>query len=101
MFYAAFMRKIAIVIMFALLLPVGAVHFPVYPLGMCYEGVEKLVREDAYPGSIIAYNSSINHVWLQKDDMVIDTYFGEMSKEAAGYVPEKTYQTWEEFTMDL
>jgi hypothetical protein len=90
-----------IMLAMVLILPVTAVQFPVAPLGLCYDGCEKLIRENAYPGATIAYNSSINHVWLLHDGKVIDTYFGEMTIKQSGYVPEKVFDTWEEFDSSL
>ncbi len=98
------MIKVALLI-FALLVPASAVSFPVAPLGMCFDGVEKLCSGNAYPGSEIAYSSIMDggqgHVWLRQGDMIIDPYWGERSNETVRWVPEGTFKTFEEFHASL
>jgi len=92
-------------ILFALIAPIGAVNFPVAPLGMCYDGIEHLVEIGAYPGSEIAYNSQMDngqgHVWLRRGDKIIDSYWGEKDNSSLQWVPEETFQTFDEFERSL
>jgi hypothetical protein len=96
--------KILLVVI-ALIIPAFAVSFPVVPMGMCYDGCQKLMEENAYPGAKIAYNSQMSngqgHVWLIQGDKIIDTYYGEMPNQTSGYQAEAIYDTWEEFDSSL
>jgi hypothetical protein len=82
-----------------------AVSFPVAPYGQCYDGIEKLVAENAYPGALIAYDATMadgrGHVWLVRGDLVIDSYFGEMDQRTWGHDPKELFNAWEEFDQSI
>jgi hypothetical protein len=65
---------------------VGAITFPVAPLGHCYDGVKALMEENAYPGARIAYfeptsDSPSGHVELiLQNGTEIDSHYGVLPK---------------------
>jgi hypothetical protein len=80
------------------------ISFPITPLGECFDGVQRLAAMDAYKNASIAYNSTMfkhGHVWLINNDKVIDSYWGEKDNSSINWIPEKTFNTFEEFENSL
>jgi hypothetical protein len=101
------MRIILIFLVLAsLVLPLvsgSTIMFPITPLGECFDGVQRLSEMDDYKNASIAYNSTMEngrgHVWLIENDKTIDSYWGECNN--TDWIPEKTFNTFEEFENSL
>jgi hypothetical protein len=62
-----------------LLASASNISFPIAEEGLCYDGIQELLKY--YPNAKIAYNPYPNqgHVWIITEDDPIDSYYGPRS----------------------